>query len=189
MAAGRRRRRRLGRVPAGSRAPLPGGPARLLRRAVVPPRRGRRARRRHRAGRPGRGERRAAGWRRPPRCSPGTSADRPSASRCCTSPSSTTGWRRRPCGPSSTRRCGTARWPVKSWQAYLGRPVRRRRRARLRGTGPGVRPLGPAARPTSRRPRTTRCATRGSSTPCGCSRPACRWSCTSSPAPSTARRW
>ena len=76
-----------------------------------------------------------------------------------------------------------------SWQAYLGplygarptcRPTRRR---------PG-RPISPACRrPTSRRPRTTRCATRGSRTPCACCRRASRSSCTSSPAPSTARRW
>jgi len=78
---------------------------------------------------------------------------------------------------------------VQSWQAYLGplsgsadvpayaAPARR---------GPKI--WWGCRRPTSRRPRTIRCGTRGSRTPSASCRPACRWSCTSSPAPSTARR-
>ena len=69
------------------------------------------------------------------------------------------------------------------------RAVRDRRRAGLRGAGPGRRTSAGCRRPTSRRPRTTRCATRGSPTPSACCRPASRSSCTSSPAPSTAPRW
>ena len=63
------------------------------------------------------------------------------------------------------------------------------RRAGLRRAGPGRPTSRVCRRPTSRRPRTTRCATRGSPTPSACCRPVSRWSCTSSPAPSTARRW
>ena len=75
-----------------------------------------------------------------------------------------------------------------SWRAYLGP---------LYGSADVPSPAAPARepisrgcrRPTSRRPRTTRCATRGSPTPHACCRRGSRWSCTSSPAPSTGRRW
>ena len=74
--------------------------------------------------------------------------------------------------------------------AGVSRPVVRvRRRAGLRRAGPGGRPVRVCRRPTSRRPRTIRCVTRGSPTPSACCRPASRWSCTSSPGPSTAPRW
>ena len=68
MAIGHRRRRGVGRLPPGARAPLPGRPARLLRRAALPARRGRRAGRGPRAGGPDRRQCRRAGWRRRRRC-------------------------------------------------------------------------------------------------------------------------
>jgi acetyl esterase/lipase len=51
-------------------------------------------------------------WPRRRHCWPVISAPPRSASRCSTSPSSTTAWRRRRCAPSSTRRSGTAPWPT-----------------------------------------------------------------------------
>ena len=104
-------------------------------------------------------------WRRPPPSWPGTSAARRCASRCCTSPSSTTGSRHPPCGRSSTRPCGTARWQcragrrisVTSRDPTTCRPMPRRPGP---ATSRGSRP------PTSRRRRTTRSATKGSPTRC-----------------------
>ncbi len=49
-------------------------------------------------------------WLPPPRCWPATGAVLRSASRCCTSPSSTTGSRRRRCRSSWTLRSGTGHW-------------------------------------------------------------------------------
>ena len=94
------------------------------------------------------------------------------------------------CRRSWTRPCGIVLWPSRAGRRISVRstapapPTCRTTRPR-----PG-RPISPACRRrTSRRPRTTRYATRGSRTPCVCCRRASRSSCTSSPAPSTARRW
>ena len=77
---------------------------------------------------------------------------------------------------------------VQSWKAYLGDlagsadiPVYA---APARATD-----LAGCRRPTSRPRRTIRCATRASPTRWPCCGPGCRSSCTSSPGPSTARRW
>jgi hypothetical protein len=182
-----RRRRGLGRVPPGPRAPVPGRPARLLQRPAVrrpttpassastPP------------GWHSSAPARAAGWPRRPPCWPGTSAGRPCASRCCTSPSSTTAWRRRRCRPSSTRPSGTGRWPCRAGgRTWAG--------GRRDDVSPYAAPARAAIcpgslRPTSRRPRTTP-ARRGHPLRAGaCCRPGSRSSCTSFPAPFTARRW
>ena len=115
----------------------------------------------------------SAGWwlwprRRP--CWPATAAAHRSASSCCRSPSSTTGCRPAPCGPSWTRPCGTGRWPCRA-----GRRISARCTARPTCLPTPRRPGPPTCRacrrPTSRRPRTTRCATRGSRTPSACCRP------------------
>ncbi len=100
----------LGRVPPGTRAPVSRGTARLLRGPVLPPYRGACARRGPGADRARRVRARAAVWLPPPRCWPATGAVLRSASRCCTSPSSTTGSRRRRCRSSWTLRSGTGHW-------------------------------------------------------------------------------
>ena len=159
-----------------------------VQRTPVRPRRGAGPRRGPRAHCAGRVPVPAVGCRQPQLCSPGIVAARPCASRCCTSPSSTTGWRRRPCGRSSTHQSGTAHSPRRAGSTTSGispAPTTCR---------PTPRPLARATsracrRRTCPRPRTTRYATRASSTPWACSRPASQWSCTSSRARSTVRPW
>ena len=183
-----RRRRRLGRLPPGARAPLPGRPARLLRRArrSCTPRPTRWAS--TRAGGPGRRERRrrAGGGHRPagprPRRPAGLLPDaadprarRPAPDRLHA------GLRRLAAVEPAARRAELAGLPRAA--------LRDRRRAGLRRAGPGRRPLGAAAGLHLHGRERSACATRGSPTPSACSRPASRWSCTSSRAPSTARRW
>ena len=184
-----RRRRRVGRLPPGARAPLPGRVARLLRRAVATctPRRMRWAWTPTRvalAGASAGGGLAAAtallarDRGGPPVCFQllqipelDDRLETPSMQTFVDSPL----WNR----PLA----------VQSWQAYLGPLYGSDRRAGVRGAGPGDGPRRGCRPPTSRPPRTIRCATRGSPTPSACCRPGCRWSCTSSPAPSTARRW
>ena len=139
-----RRRRGVGRLPPGARASLPGRPARLLCRADVPARRGRRARRRPRSGGAGRDERRgwAGGGDRPAGPRPGRpggvlpAAAHPRARR-----------------PAADRFHAGLRGLAHVEQAAgraelagLSRPALRvGRRAGLRGAGPGGRSLGVAA--------------------------------------------
>ena len=100
--------------------PYPAGLARLLRRAVVPPRGGGCARRGPGADRAGRHQRGRRSGRRHRALSPGPGRPCRSASRCCTFPSSTTASRRRPCSEFVDSPLWNPPLAVKSWQAYLG---------------------------------------------------------------------
>ena len=160
--------------------PFPAGLHDCYAALDVPARRGRRAGRRPRAGGPDRGERRG-------RAGGGDGPAGPRSRRAAGLLPDAADPRARRSAPDRLHADvrGLADVEQAAGRAELAglsrAALRDRRRAGLRRAGPGGRSLAGCRRPTSRRPRTIRCATRGSPTPSACCRPASRWSCTSSP--------